>query len=383
VSTAGSQPSRLDDLLEAERDIVDRLAASDPARALSHARTLQSLSDHDPDLDAEISRLAEAARQAAIAGAEGRAAAVPVTVKPDLATPPGLSQEVRHCTTRDGVRIAYAVSGSGPPLVRAAHWMSHLEHDWKSPVWGHWIEGLSANHQLFRYDERGNDLSDWDVADLSFESMVADLESIIDAAGLRQVWLLGVSQSCAVSVAYATRHPARVAGMVLAAVTAGRRREIDWITRDVGRVFPREWEQFRDAVPEAERVVRRHRERFDPAALAGVPAHVTVMYPFVPPPQIDNIVLDCDYPEYTGLNEMDLGERQVRGAQIALPVEPQGVGVDLHYESVGRRSMSMAKRSTAATGSPGSMPSNRAPYAHKALSGRAARGARPTGGHAP
>ncbi len=197
------------------RVLVDRMSAPDPARALSHARTLQTLSDHDGDLGIEISRLAEAARQAARSATERPAAPEAVTVPPSAASPLPLDQEIRHCTTRDGVRIAYAVSGSGPPMVRAAHWLSHLEHDWNSPVWRHWIEGLSANHQLYRYDERGNGLSDWDVTDLTFDSMVADLESIIDAAGLRQVWLLGVSQSCAVSIAYAIRHPERIAGLIL------------------------------------------------------------------------------------------------------------------------------------------------------------------------
>jgi pimeloyl-ACP methyl ester carboxylesterase len=93
--------------------------------------------------------------------------------------------------------------------------MSHLQFDWESPVWQHWIDGLSERNTLIRYDERGNGLSDWDVADLSFETMIADLESVVDAAGLERFTLLGVSQSCAVSVAYAVRRPERVLGLVL------------------------------------------------------------------------------------------------------------------------------------------------------------------------
>ena len=124
-------------------------------------------------------------------------------------------QEIRFCTTRDGVRIAYGLSGTGPPIVRAAHWMSHLQFDWEGPVWHHWIGGLSEQSTLVRYDGRGNGLSDWEVADLSFEAMIADLESVVDASGLERFTLLGVSQSCAVSVAYAVRYPERISGLVL------------------------------------------------------------------------------------------------------------------------------------------------------------------------
>ena len=76
----------------------------------------------------------------------------------------------------DGVRIAYASVGEGPPLVKAANWLNHLEFDFASPVWQHWIEALSRNHTFLRYDERGTDLSDWDVFDISFDAFVRDLE---------------------------------------------------------------------------------------------------------------------------------------------------------------------------------------------------------------
>jgi pimeloyl-ACP methyl ester carboxylesterase len=122
---------------------------------------------------------------------------------------------VRYCTTREGVRLAYAVSGSGPPIVKAANWMSHLRFDWESPIWRHWVAGLSEHNCFVRYDERANGLSDWNVSDLSFEAMVADLESIADASGLRRFCLLGVSQGCAISIAYAVRHPERVSGLIL------------------------------------------------------------------------------------------------------------------------------------------------------------------------
>ncbi|RWM83217.1 MAG: alpha/beta fold hydrolase [Mesorhizobium sp.] len=93
--------------------------------------------------------------------------------------------------------------------------MSHLQYDWESPVWRHWIDALSEEMMLIRYDERGNGLSDWGVADISFAAMITDLESVVDAAGLERFTLLGVSQSCAVSVAYAVRHPERLSGLIL------------------------------------------------------------------------------------------------------------------------------------------------------------------------
>lgn len=124
-------------------------------------------------------------------------------------------QEIRFCTAADGVRIAYATAGSGPPLVKAANWLNHLEHDWVSPAWRHLLRDLTRDFFLVRYDERGNGLSDWDAEDISFESFVTDLETVVDAAGLERFPLLGISQGCSVCVAYAVRHPERVTRLVL------------------------------------------------------------------------------------------------------------------------------------------------------------------------
>jgi pimeloyl-ACP methyl ester carboxylesterase/DNA-binding CsgD family transcriptional regulator len=131
-----------------------------------------------------------------------------------------LTERVRFCTAPDGVRIAYAVHGSGPPLVRTATWLTHLEFDWESPVWRHWLVGLAERNTLVRYDERGCGLSDRDVEDLSLDARVADLEAVIDAAGLERVSLLGMSQSGPVAVAYAARHPERVSHLILFATYA-------------------------------------------------------------------------------------------------------------------------------------------------------------------
>src|SRR5262249_41242877 len=125
-----------------------------------------------------------------------------------------LRQEVHFCTAPDGVRIAYAQVGQGPPLVRTGHWLTHLEYDWESPVWRPLLQALAADHRLIRYDARGNGLSDWEVDEITFDAFVRDLESVVEATGVQQFDLLGVSQGAAISVAYAVRHPERVKHLV-------------------------------------------------------------------------------------------------------------------------------------------------------------------------
>jgi pimeloyl-ACP methyl ester carboxylesterase/DNA-binding winged helix-turn-helix (wHTH) protein len=125
------------------------------------------------------------------------------------------TQEIRYCRSPDGVRIAYASSGSGPPLVKAANWLTHLDLEWQSPIWAHWIDTLSQSRQLVRYDERGCGLSDWDVTDFSVDAWVEDLELVVDSAGLDRFPLVGLSQGGAVAVSYAVRHPDRVTRLVL------------------------------------------------------------------------------------------------------------------------------------------------------------------------
>lgn len=126
-----------------------------------------------------------------------------------------LKQEVRFCTDAVGVRIAYSTVGKGPPLVKSANWLNHLEHDFESPVWSHLIREFASGNTLVRYDERGTGLSDWDVEDISFDAFLRDLEAVVDAAGVERFPLLGISQGCSVAIAYAVRHPERVSQLVL------------------------------------------------------------------------------------------------------------------------------------------------------------------------
>jgi pimeloyl-ACP methyl ester carboxylesterase/DNA-binding CsgD family transcriptional regulator len=124
-------------------------------------------------------------------------------------------QRIGFCTAPDGVRIAYATVGEGPPLVKAANFLSHLQFDWLSPVWRHWLLGLSTSHQLVRYDERGCGLSDWDVDEFSVDAWVRDLETVVEALGLQRFSLLGISQGGPVAISYAMRHPEKVSHLIL------------------------------------------------------------------------------------------------------------------------------------------------------------------------
>jgi len=124
-------------------------------------------------------------------------------------------QEIHYCQTRDGVQLAYSKVGHGLPLVKTGNWLTHLEFDLDSPIWGRLYRDLAHNRTLIRYDARGNGLSDREVPDVTFAHFVDDLETVVDAAGLDRFALFGVSQGCAVSIAYAVRHPERVTHLIL------------------------------------------------------------------------------------------------------------------------------------------------------------------------
>ena len=126
-------------------------------------------------------------------------------------------------------------TAGAPRLVRTATWLTHLEFDWESPLWRHWLEGLADGHKVLRYDERGCGLSDRDVEDVSLDARVADLEAVIDAAGLERVALLGISQGGPVAVAFAARRPERVSHLVLFATFARRRLMRDPSPSDRGK----------------------------------------------------------------------------------------------------------------------------------------------------
>ncbi|MDX1557189.1 MAG: alpha/beta hydrolase, partial [Xanthomonadales bacterium] len=125
-------------------------------------------------------------------------------------------QTVRYVTAHDGVRLAWAACGRGPAMVKGAHWITHLEYDWESPVWNHWMRFLTSNFTLIRYDERGNGLSQRDPEDVSEPHWLPDLESVVNAAMPEEpMALLGVSQGSVSCIKFAAKYPERVSHLVI------------------------------------------------------------------------------------------------------------------------------------------------------------------------
>jgi pimeloyl-ACP methyl ester carboxylesterase/DNA-binding winged helix-turn-helix (wHTH) protein len=127
-------------------------------------------------------------------------------------------QRVRFVAAPDGARLAVATVGSGTPLIKAANWLTHVEEDWRSPVWQHWLAELGSRFEYTRYDPRGSGLSDRDLGDTDLtdpHTWVRDLEAVVDDVGAQRFVLFGMSQGCVPAVAYAVRHPERVAHLVL------------------------------------------------------------------------------------------------------------------------------------------------------------------------
>jgi DNA-binding SARP family transcriptional activator/pimeloyl-ACP methyl ester carboxylesterase len=239
---------------EAARRLRVRLLAAlvgrledEPDQALPHARALSLLEPADEAVQATLVRLLRASGRVREAeeqfqraqrrlaefkvvrtGALRQAVQVPlqadasvraadaISPLPQAARDPGPPlHEVQFCRTTDGVRIAYAKVGDGPPLVWAAHWLSHLAFSWESPVWRHWTEEFARDHCFVHYDERGNGLSDWDSPEFSVDGFVRDLEAVVDTLGLDRFALMGSSKGGPTAMAYAARHPERVSHLVL------------------------------------------------------------------------------------------------------------------------------------------------------------------------
>ena len=200
------------------------LLALDPTDEAAHVATMRvhvergdraaALAQYDRLVAVLHEELGVEPGQEAIA-ARAAALALPVTPAERSVVRELPAQEIRFCHAADGVRIAYALVGHGPPLVKAANWLTHLEYDWESSLWRHWLVELSSRFRLLRYDERGCGLSDWNTTSFAMEAWVDDLTTVVDAAGLERFPLLGVSQGAAVAVEYASRHPERVSALVL------------------------------------------------------------------------------------------------------------------------------------------------------------------------
>jgi pimeloyl-ACP methyl ester carboxylesterase len=233
--------------LTAEREDVNRMRARalgclarhedlPPDSALSVARSWSELEPFNPDaaslLLTRLEQFGHGAEANTLAGdfaARFRKAGIAWIpearpVLPEMVSEPARTttarqflarQKIRFCTASDNVRIAYASVGEGPPIVKAANWLTHLELDWDAPIWSPLFRELAHDYKVIRYDERGNGLSDWTVRDISFDAFVTDLETVADTADIETFALLGISQGAAVSIEYAVRHPERVSRLVL------------------------------------------------------------------------------------------------------------------------------------------------------------------------
>lgn len=203
-----------DQLTKREHEILERLAKglSDQEIADALFLSVNTVKWYNRQI---YSKLGVESRTQAIARARALYILEPKGSSQPQPNGPASNQRVHFTTSFDGARIAYAVAGNGPPLVKTANFMSHLEYDWESPVWRHWLKELSREHTLIRYDERGNGLSHWELDDLSFEAWVSDLEAVVDAAGVQRFPLFAMSQGGTVAVAYTVRHPEKVSHLIL------------------------------------------------------------------------------------------------------------------------------------------------------------------------
>jgi len=220
------QLRRGEEILAAEPQVLEVLAhlVANRGRLVSKAELLDSVwGDRFVSESALTSRIKAARRavgddgrnQRLIRTVHGRGYRFVADVIEMGARPTPASQEIRYCVSPEGVRVAYAIAGEGPPLVKTATWLTHLDREWHSPVWAHWLRGLAQRFRLIRYDQRGCGLSDWEVNEFSLKAWVDDLELVVDSVGVDRFPLLGVSQGGAVAIAYAATHPERVTHLIL------------------------------------------------------------------------------------------------------------------------------------------------------------------------
>ena len=188
------------------RKIFNKLGVSSRTQAITKARALGLVGANDPPAPASF-----------------QASDQPQSVKRQK-----LEHRISFTTSSDGTRIAFGIAGDGPPLVKVGNYMGHVENDWDTPVWAHWLEEFTRSHTLIYYDERGSGLSDWNAEDVSFEAWVRDLEAVVDATELQRFPLFAMSQAGAVAVAYAALHPDKVTRLIVHGAYAR-----GWLKRDL------------------------------------------------------------------------------------------------------------------------------------------------------
>ena len=123
---------------------------------------------------------------------------------------------IRYLTASDGMQLAWSAAGTGPPIVRVANWLTHLEYELESPVWRHWMRFFTRHFRFVRYDERGCGMTQWTLPDVSLPRWREDLEAVVDAAApTGKIALLGISQGVGTAISYAVEHPERVSHLIL------------------------------------------------------------------------------------------------------------------------------------------------------------------------
>lgn len=219
----GAGDEVFDSWLAAEREdacaarvrVLELLATHSGVSAVSAAKWMRLWRDADPEA-ASVARPQPVMFGPRALPKRARGAAADTSHPPLVGCAQALRrQRIGFCEVPDGAKVAYATLGSGPPLLKAANWLTHLEFDWTSPIWGECFAEIARTRTFIRYDERGCGLSDWEVTNLSFDAFVEDLEVVADKLALDRFPLLGISQGAAVSIEYAVRHPERVSGLIL------------------------------------------------------------------------------------------------------------------------------------------------------------------------
>lgn len=228
LSTTKRELSRAGTAIKLEPLVFDLLAyfVSQPQRVISRDELIKQVWRGRIVSDAAIDTRISAARHAL--GDDGHQQRYIQTVprrglrfvgtvaeQTPVARPAPDTQSIHYCHSKDGTAIAYTQTGNGPPLVRVGHWLTHLEYDWRSPIWVPFLSKLGSICQLTRYDQRGCGLSSRQPSAYKLEGFVEDLEAVVEATGLTQFALYGSSQGVPVAIAYAARHPERVSHLIL------------------------------------------------------------------------------------------------------------------------------------------------------------------------
>jgi class 3 adenylate cyclase/pimeloyl-ACP methyl ester carboxylesterase len=125
------------------------------------------------------------------------------------------TQHIGFCISDDDTQIAYARVGKGPVLFKAPNWLNHLDYEWRSPVWHPTLAKFAQHFELIRFDQRGNGLSDWEMDTISEDTMISDMNAVVDATNIDQFVLFGMSQGCAFSIRYAFENPEKVRALIL------------------------------------------------------------------------------------------------------------------------------------------------------------------------